>query len=118
MELLDLSFWANRVVSEPMKHLPWRRHCSQLCPSRQDLTHHTLHVRLLRHYISSHNRHRLPLENHVPGGPHGSITAVGHSGPRTIPLTHTLIHPRLLSRRGCLRHLLKEDVRANEEVDR
>ena len=64
--------------------------------SGQDVVDHTLHVRQLRQHVSSHHRHRLPVEDHVPRGPHGK-----RPGPPGCNAVVASVHvPR--TRRACM----------------
>jgi len=91
--------------------------------SREDITHNSIYVRLLRQYVPSNDWNRLPLESECPGdlfgedfglmvpiddvsrGSDRTITIVGYCGTREVPQSHTFIHPGFKCGSRGIRHL-------------
>jgi hypothetical protein len=133
---------ASRVVSRVATTFYTMGHDADRCAcSRQDVTHHALHVRLFRQHVPSDDRYRLSLQgtfrvstaatwrinlqvawvkltpsaDHVPRGSDRAVTALGYGRARTVQESHTILHTRFECGRRCLRHFQYAPTRTQVE---
>ena len=68
--------------------------------------------------VSGHNRHRLPVQDDVPGGQDSAAAAVGHGGSGEVQVPHPQLHQGQHRGRGGVRHHQRQQLPPDQQVDR